>query len=110
LRNELVSNNLADFRLRAVRERFQTVTARFAGFQAQWLNPGLRRGRLVDFPLLQRLALPITIGAVRYRGIKILQPMLPRTDSARWVSPRAAPTFDFLPSHSDINRRECELR
>jgi hypothetical protein len=42
LRNELVSNNLADFRLKkgldhldAVRERFQTITARFAGFQAQ---------------------------------------------------------------------------
>src|SRR6267378_3281188 len=46
LRNELVSNNLADFRLKkgldhldAVRQRFQTITARFAGFQAQWLNP-----------------------------------------------------------------------
>jgi hypothetical protein len=43
LRNELVSNNLADFRLKkgldhldAVRERFQTITGRFAGFQAQW--------------------------------------------------------------------------
>jgi hypothetical protein len=72
LRNELVSNNLADFRLKkgldhlqAVRERFQTITARFAGFQAQWLNVH------VDFPLLQRLALPVTIGAVRYPGIKI---------------------------------------
>jgi len=72
LRNELVSNNLADFRLKkgldhldAVRERFQTITARFAGFQAQWLNVH------VDFPLLQRLALPITVGAVRYPGIKI---------------------------------------
>ena len=57
LRNELVSNNLADFRLKkglehleAVRQRFQTITARFAGFQAQWLNVH------VDFPLLQRLA------------------------------------------------------
>ena len=45
LRNELVSNNLADFRLRkgldhlpAVRERFQDITGRFADFQAQWLN------------------------------------------------------------------------
>ena len=72
LRNELVSNNLADFRLKkgldhldAVRERFQTITGRFAGFQAQWLNVH------VDFPLLQRLALPVTVGAVRYPGIKI---------------------------------------
>src|ERR1700740_294502 len=63
LRNELVSNNLADFRLKkgldhldAIRERFQTITGRFAAFQAQWLNVH------VDFPLLQRLALPITVG------------------------------------------------
>jgi hypothetical protein len=79
LRNELVSNNLTDFRLKkgldhldAVRERFQTITARFAGFQAQWLNVH------VDFPLLQRLALPITIGAVRYPGIKIHDPRVIR--------------------------------
>jgi hypothetical protein len=38
---------------------------RFAGFQAQWLNVH------VDFPLLQRIALPIAIGSVRYPGIKI---------------------------------------
>jgi hypothetical protein len=31
--------------LEAVRERFQTITARFAGFQALWLNIH------VDFPL-----------------------------------------------------------
>jgi hypothetical protein len=79
LRNELVSNNLADFRLKkgldhldAVRERFQTITGRFAGFQAQWLNVH------VDFPLLQRLALPITVGAVRYPGIKIHDPRIIR--------------------------------
>jgi hypothetical protein len=72
LRNELCSNNLRDFGLKkgldhldAVRKRFQTITDRFAGFQAQCLNVH------VDFPLLQRLALPITIGSVRYPGIKI---------------------------------------
>jgi len=72
LRNELCSNNLRDFGLKkgldhldAVRKRFQTITDRFAGFQAQCLNVH------VDFPLLQRLALPVTIGAVRYPGIKI---------------------------------------
>ena len=48
-----------------MREKFQAITDRFAGFQAQWLNVH------VDFPLLQRLALPITVGAVRYPGIKI---------------------------------------
>jgi hypothetical protein len=72
LRNELCSNNLKDFGLRkgldnleAVREKFQTITSRFASFQAHWLNVH------VDFPLLQRIALPITIGSVRYPGIKI---------------------------------------
>jgi hypothetical protein len=79
LRNELVSNNLADFQLRkgldhlgAVRERFQAITSRFAGFQAQWLNVH------VDFPLLQRLALPITVGSVRYPGVKIHDPRVIR--------------------------------
>jgi hypothetical protein len=79
LRNELVSNNLADFQLRkgldhldAVRERFQDITGRFAGFQAQWLNVH------VDFPLLQRLALPITVGAVRYPAIKLHDPRVIR--------------------------------
>src|SRR6202167_15193 len=66
------SNNLRDFGLKkgldhldAVRKRFQTITDRFAGFQAQCLNVH------VDFPLLQRLALPVTIGSVRYPGVKI---------------------------------------
>jgi hypothetical protein len=72
LRNELCSNNLRDFGLKkgldhldAVRKRFQVITDRFAGFQAQSLNVH------VDFPLLQRIALPVTIGSVRYPGIKI---------------------------------------
>jgi hypothetical protein len=72
LRNELCSNNLRDFGLKkgldhlgAVREKFQTITDRFAGFQAQCLNVHM------DFPLLQRIALPVTAGSVRYPGIKI---------------------------------------
>ena len=54
LRHELCSNNLRDFGLKkgldhpdAVRTRFQTMTDRFASFQAQCLNVH------VDFPLLQ---------------------------------------------------------
>ena len=79
LRNELVSNNLRDFGLKkglnhldAVRKRFQSITDRFADCQAQWLNVH------VDFPLLQRLALPVTIGTVRYPGIKIHEPRIIR--------------------------------
>ena len=72
LRNELCSNNLRDFGLKkgldhldAVRQRFLAITDRFAAFQAQGLNVH------VDFPLLQRIALPITVGSVRYPGIKL---------------------------------------
>ena len=79
LRNELVSNNLHDFGLKkgldhfnAVRKRFQIVTDCFAGFQAQSLNVH------VDFPLLQRVALPIAIGSVRYPGIKLRDPRIIR--------------------------------
>jgi hypothetical protein len=48
-----------------VRKKFIGVTDRFAGFQAQCLNVH------VDFPLLQRLALPINAGTARFPGIKI---------------------------------------
>ena len=72
LRNEVCSNNLADFGLKKglehlgdVREKFLEITDRFATFQAQCLNVH------VDFPLLQRLALPITLGSAKYPGIKI---------------------------------------
>ena len=72
LRNEACSNNLSDFGLKkgldhlaAVREKLLAVTGRFAAFQAEWLNVH------VDFPLLQRLALPITVGTAKYPGIKI---------------------------------------
>jgi hypothetical protein len=72
LRNEVCSNNLTDFGLKkglnhleAARQKFLEVTDRFAGLQAECLNVH------VDFPLLQRLALPITIGTAKFPGIKI---------------------------------------
>ena len=72
LRNELCSNNLYDFGLKKgldhldqVRHKFHGIISRFAGFQAQWLNVH------TDFPLLQKIALPITVGSVRYSGIKV---------------------------------------
>jgi hypothetical protein len=74
LRNELCSNSLCDLGLHKgldhldeVRHKFQTIISRFAGFQAQWLNVH------ADFPLLQRIALPTTIGASRCPGIKMLR-------------------------------------
>jgi len=72
LRNELCSNNLADFQLKkglehlgAVREKFLAITDRFADSQAQWLNVH------VDFPVLQRVARPIQVGTATVPGIKI---------------------------------------
>jgi hypothetical protein len=72
LRNELCSNNLAEFGLKkglahlaAVRTKFLEITDRFAGFQAQGLNVH------ADFPWLQKLALPALHGKVKFPGIKI---------------------------------------
>jgi hypothetical protein len=124
LRNELVSNNLADFRLKkgldhldAVRQRFQTITDRFAGFQAQWLNVH------VDFPLLQRLALPITVGAVRYPGIKIHDPRIIRLLevllhggshvggwTAKQIHHAVLATFDLSDSAYGLNQLRYDLR
>ncbi len=78
LRNEICSNNLSDFRLKKglehlafVREKFLAITDRFATFQAQSLNVH------VEFPLLQRLALPITVGT----------DSLPTLRCALWLEP-----------------------
>src|SRR5215813_8303953 len=69
LRNELVSNNLADFRLKkgldhldAIRERFQTITGRFAAFQAQWLNPPGSRNLTALMPAAPGFDSGIVIG------------------------------------------------
>lgn len=72
LRNEVCSNNLADFRLKkgldhlpAVRSHFLAILDRFTDWQAQALNVH------VDFPLFQRLALPITCGSTKVPRIKL---------------------------------------
>jgi hypothetical protein len=72
LRLEALSNNLKDFGLKksldnleAVREKLSAATDRFAAFEAEALNVH------VDFPLFQRLALPIPFGKSRVPGIRI---------------------------------------
>jgi hypothetical protein len=124
LRNELCSNNLRDFGLKkgldhldAVRKRFQTITDRFAGFQAECLNVH------VDFPLLQRLALPVTIGSVRYPGIKIhdariirlLEVLLHGGNTvggwtAKQIHQTVLTTFHFSPSAYGLNQLRYDLR
>jgi len=72
LRLEALSNNLKDFGLNKsldnldkVRRTLAAVTDRFAAFEAPALDVH------VDFPLFQRVALPIPCGAGKIPGIKI---------------------------------------
>jgi hypothetical protein len=69
---QVLSNNLKDFRLKksldtleSVRQTLAAFTDRFAAFEAQALDVH------VDFPLFQRLALPIPAGNSKIPGIKI---------------------------------------
>jgi hypothetical protein len=101
LRNELCSNNLRDFGLKkgldhldAVRKTFLAITDRFATFQAQWLNVH------VDFPLLQRIALPTTVGSVRYPGIKLHDPRIIRFVTGTVLPPIAVRTTRSLSASS----------
>jgi len=72
LRMEVCSNNLPDLRIKKslehldeVRKTSKEILDRFAEIQSRTLNVHF------DFPLLQRLALPITCGNTRIAGIKI---------------------------------------
>jgi hypothetical protein len=51
--------------LERLRQKLVAVTDRFAGFEAQSMNVH------VDFPLFQRIALPVTMGKTKIAGIKI---------------------------------------
>jgi hypothetical protein len=100
-----------------VRQRFQTITDRFAGFQAECLNVH------VDFPLLQRLALPVTIGSVRYPGIKIHDARIIRllevllhggTTVGGWTAKQihqaVLTTFQLSPKTYGLNQLRYDLR
>jgi hypothetical protein len=72
LRLEALSNNLYDFGLNRgldnldqIRQTLAAVTDRFAAFEARALDVH------VDFPLFQRLALPIPRGSAKVPGIKL---------------------------------------
>jgi hypothetical protein len=97
-------------------EKFSTLL-RFAGFQAQWLNVH------VDFPLLQRIALPITIGSVRYPGIKIHDMRVIRLFGvllhggthvggwpARQIHQAVLTTFDLTDKAYALNQLRYDLR
>jgi DNA-binding PadR family transcriptional regulator len=72
LRLEICANRLQDLgtkkgldNLEAVRQRMASATDRFAEFEAESLNVH------VDFPLFQRLSLPIISGTTKIPGIRI---------------------------------------
>jgi len=72
LRVEICVNRVKDFglnkgleNLKRLRQVLTAATDRFASFEAQALNVH------VDFPLFQRLALPVTVGKTKVPGIKI---------------------------------------
>jgi hypothetical protein len=124
LRNELCSNNLSNFGLKkgldhldAVRQKFQLITGRFASCQAQWLNVH------VDFPLLQRIALPISIGSVRYPGMKIHETRIIRllevllhggSNVSGWTSKQihqaVLTTFSLAEKSYSLNQLRYDLR
>lgn len=124
LRNELCSNNLTEFGLKkgldhlaAVRTQFLEITDRFAGFQAQCLNVH------VDFPLLQKLALPVFRGTVRFPGIKIQDTRMIRlleiflhgsTQVAGWRAPQllqaVLQAYRLSPQSYSLNQLRYDLR
>jgi len=72
LRIEVCVNRMKDLRLNkglenlgCLRQKLIAMTDRFAGFEAQSLNVH------VDFPLFQKIALPVTSGKTKIAGIKI---------------------------------------
>ncbi len=72
LRVEVCVNRMKDLglnkglkNLEALRQKLIGMTGRFAGFEAQCLNVH------VDFPLFQKIALPVVSGKTKIAGIKI---------------------------------------
>jgi len=72
LRVEVCVNRMKDLglnqgleNLERLRQKLVAITDRFAGFEAQSLNVH------VDFPLFQRMALPLMAGKTKIAGIKI---------------------------------------
>jgi hypothetical protein len=124
LRLEVLSNNLHDFGLKksldnleTVRQTLAAVTDRFAAFEAQALDVH------VDFPLFQRLALPILSGNAKIPGIKIqdtrmlrlLEVLLHRgTQLGGWRSRQIhqaiLSTFQLTPENYTLTQLRYDLR
>jgi len=124
LRIEICSNDLKDFFLKkgiqhlaAVRAHFLPITDRFAYFEAKALQVH------VDFPLFQRIALPIVSGHTKIAGIKIHDTRLIRlievlmhsgssisTWPTRDLHQTLLKTFDLQPSTYTLTQLRYDLR
>jgi hypothetical protein len=124
LRLEVLSNNLKDFGLKksldnleSVRQTLATVTDRFAQFEAQALDVH------VDFPLFQRLALPLPSGNTKVPGIKIqdtrilrlMEVLLHRgTQLGGWrcrqIHQAILSTFQLIPENYTLTQLRYDLR
>ncbi len=123
LRHELCSNDLKDFFLKkglknlsTVRTHFLTIVNRFTAFQAHTFQI---HG---DFPLFQRLALPITCGKTKIPGIKIhdtrmirlMEILLHSGASTSWkthdLHQSLIKQFDLSPKTYTLNQLRYDLR
>jgi hypothetical protein len=124
LRVEVCVNRMKDLslnkglkNLEAPRRKLIPVTDRFAGFEAQSLNVPL------DFPLFQRIALPVTAGKTKIAGIKLHDtPMMPLmevllhggTQLNGWrsgdIHPAVLTTFGLAASTYTLTQLRYDLR
>lgn len=124
LRLEICVNRLKDLGLNkgldnldALRQKLLVVTDRLAGLEAELLNVH------VDFPLFQRLALPVTSGKSKIPGIKIQDTRMMRLmevllhggpqlagwrTSQIWQALQAA--FSLSPQDYTLNQLRYDLR
>lgn len=124
LRVEVCVNRMKDLGLNKglenlgpLRQRLVAITDRFAGFEAESLNIH------VDFPLFQRMALPLTLGKTRMAGIKIHDTRVMRlmevllhggTQLNGWrsadIHQTILTTFDLSASTYNLNQLRYDLR
>ncbi len=103
--------------LEALRQTLAIATDRLAGFEAESLNVH------VDFPLFQRLALPVTVGRTRIPGIKIQDTRMMRlmeillhggTQLAGWrtleIHTAVLTTFGLKPEAYSVTQLRYDLR
>jgi hypothetical protein len=124
LRLEICVNRMKDLglpkgldQLDALRQKLMAATDRLAAFEAEMLNVH------VDFPLFQRLALPVAVGQTRIPGIKIQDTRMMRLlevllhagpQLAGWrtakIHAAVCAAFGFTPDRYSLTQLRYDLR